>query len=108
MKVRKPRPSIAACIGRMIVHSAPKKPAASPVKKTVTASAHSSPVTMNPLHADRQPSYVPVRCPVEREIAAVRERSLMSPEVVRGELYGSARFLNAHLSGEDESFDAST
>ena len=77
MKFRKPRPSIAACIGRMIVHSAPKKPAASPVKKTVTASAHSSPVTMNPLHADRQASYVPVRCPVEREIAAVPEGSQM-------------------------------
>jgi hypothetical protein len=38
----------------------------------------------------------------------VRERSLMSPEVVRGELYGSPRLLNAHLSGGDESFDAST
>jgi hypothetical protein len=44
MKFRKPRPSIAACIGRTIVHSAPKKPAESPEKKTVAASAHSSPV----------------------------------------------------------------
>jgi hypothetical protein len=33
----------------MIVHSAPKKPAARPEKKTAAPSAQSSPVTINPL-----------------------------------------------------------
>ena len=42
MKLRKSRPSFTWSIGRMIVHSIPKRPAASPEKKTVTASAHSS------------------------------------------------------------------
>ena len=44
MKFRKSRPSIVASIGRMIVHSIPKRPDASPEKKTVTASTHSSAV----------------------------------------------------------------
>jgi hypothetical protein len=48
MKVRKSGPVIAACMGRMIVHSPPRKPAASPEKKLDTASAHSSAVTMHP------------------------------------------------------------
>src|SRR6478672_11685747 len=71
MKFRKVRPSIAACIGRMIVHSAPKKPAASPEKKTLAASAHSSPVTTTP----RLVGVIlcPVRCLVEREDRAVRK-----------------------------------
>jgi len=44
---------------------------------------------------------------VEEQDTAMQERSLMSPEVVRGEVYGSPRFLKAHLRG-DESSDAST
>ena len=44
MKFRKSRPSIAASIGRMIVVSIPKRPDASPEKKTDAASAHSSAV----------------------------------------------------------------
>jgi len=48
MKFRKSRPSIAASMGRMIVLSIPKRPAASPVRKTDAASAHSSAVTANP------------------------------------------------------------
>jgi hypothetical protein len=34
----------------MIVHNIPKRPDASPAKKTDAASAHSSPVTTHPLH----------------------------------------------------------
>jgi hypothetical protein len=45
MKFRKSRPAIAASMGRMIVLSIPKRPAASPEKKTDAASAHSSAVT---------------------------------------------------------------
>jgi len=48
MKFLKVRPSIAACMGRRIVQSPPKKPAASPEKKTDAASAHSSAVMPNP------------------------------------------------------------
>ena len=48
MKFRKSRPSIALSIGRMIVHSIPKRPDASPEKKTVAASAHCSPVMAEP------------------------------------------------------------
>ena len=44
MKLRKSRPSISVSIGRMIVHNIPRRPDASPEKKTVTASTHSSPV----------------------------------------------------------------
>src|SRR5687768_16277094 len=44
MKFRKSRPSIAASIGRMIVLSIPKRPDASPERKTIAASAHSSAV----------------------------------------------------------------
>jgi hypothetical protein len=44
MKVRNSGPVIAACMGRMIVHSPPRKPAASPEKKLDAASAHSSAV----------------------------------------------------------------
>ena len=47
MKFRKSRPSISVSIGRMIVHSIPKRPDASPEKKTVAASTHSSPVIAN-------------------------------------------------------------
>ena len=42
MKVRNSWPFMAACMGRRIVHSPPRKPAASPAKKLDTASAHSS------------------------------------------------------------------
>ena len=52
MKFRKSRPSIAWSIGRMIVHSIPKRPAAIPEKKTVAASVHSSLVMGIPLPAD--------------------------------------------------------
>ena len=45
MKFWKPLPSIAASIGRMIVLSIPKRPDASPEKKAVAASTHSSAVT---------------------------------------------------------------
>jgi hypothetical protein len=45
MKFRKSRPSIAASIGRMIVLSIPKRPDASPERKAVAASTHSSAVT---------------------------------------------------------------
>src|SRR4249919_2564986 len=48
MKFRKSRPFIAACMGRMIAHSPPKKPAASPEKKLDAASAHSSAVIRTP------------------------------------------------------------
>ena len=44
MKVRNSGPVIAACMGRRIVHNPPRKPAASPEKKTDAASAHSSAV----------------------------------------------------------------
>ena len=47
-----PGASIAWSIGRMIVHSIPKRPAAIPEKKTVTASVHSSLVMGIPLPAD--------------------------------------------------------
>ena len=53
MKFRKSRPSIAASIGRMIVLSIPKRPDASPEKKTVAASAHSSAVTPTSLSLPR-------------------------------------------------------
>ena len=49
MKFRKPLPSIAASIGRMIALSIPKRPDASPAKKADTASAHFSPVMWLPL-----------------------------------------------------------
>jgi hypothetical protein len=45
MKFRKSRPSIAASIGRMIALSIPKRPDASPERKTVAASTDSSAVT---------------------------------------------------------------
>ena len=45
MKFRKFRPSIAVSIGRMIVQSIPKRPAASPEQKQIAASVHASPVT---------------------------------------------------------------
>ncbi len=54
MKFRKSRPSIALSIGCMIVVSIPKRPDASPEKKTDAASARSSAVTTNPLHAGRR------------------------------------------------------
>ncbi len=55
MRFRKSRPSIVCSIGRMIVHSIPKRPAASPEKETITASVHSSPVTNEPpFHAGRR------------------------------------------------------
>ena len=47
MKFRNSGPVIAACMGRRIVHSPPKKPAASPEKKTDAASAHFSADTTN-------------------------------------------------------------
>jgi hypothetical protein len=49
MKFRKSRPSIAASIGRMIALSIPKRPDASPERKTVAASTHSSAVTATSL-----------------------------------------------------------
>src|SRR5688500_1530674 len=55
MKVRNSGPVIAACMGRRIVHSPPRKPAASPEKKLDAASAHSSAVTMNPLLCSESP-----------------------------------------------------
>jgi hypothetical protein len=48
MKLRKSRPSIDASIGRMIALSIPKRPDASPERKTVAASTHSSAVTPTP------------------------------------------------------------
>ena len=45
MKFRKSRPSIAASIGRMIALSIPRRPDASPERKMVAASTHSSAVT---------------------------------------------------------------
>jgi hypothetical protein len=53
------------------VHKAPKKPAASPEKKTVAASAHSSPVTTNRLPLVGL-ILRPRPMPVEPEIAAMR------------------------------------
>jgi hypothetical protein len=50
MKFRNSGPFIAACMGRRIVHSPPRKPAASPEKKLDAASAHSSAVMGTPLH----------------------------------------------------------
>ena len=49
MKLRKPRPSIAASIGRMIALSIPKRPDASPERNAVAASTHSSAVMPTPL-----------------------------------------------------------
>jgi len=48
MKLRKSRPVIAPSMGRMIVHSIPKRPAASPEQNAVAASVHSSAVTLTP------------------------------------------------------------
>src|SRR5262245_10005634 len=48
MKFRKSRPLIAASIGRMIALSIPKRPDASPERKTVAASTHSSAATLPP------------------------------------------------------------
>ncbi len=45
MKLRNPRPVTAACIGRRIMQSPPRKPAAGPEKKTAATSANTSPVT---------------------------------------------------------------
>src|SRR4029453_6702495 len=53
MKVRKSGPVIPACMGRRIMHSPPKKPAASPEKKLDAASAHSSAVMVASLSGDR-------------------------------------------------------
>ena len=54
MKFRNSRPVIAACMGRMIVHSPPKKPAASPEKKLDAASAHySAVISITSLSGDR-------------------------------------------------------
>src|SRR5262245_10529938 len=47
MKLRKSRPSISASIGRMIVLSIPRRPDASPEKKAVAASTHSSAAMRN-------------------------------------------------------------
>src|SRR5919112_6082552 len=44
MKLRKSWPSISVSTGRMIVHSIPRRPDASPERKTVTASTHSATV----------------------------------------------------------------
>ncbi len=48
MKFRKSRPFIALSIGRMIVQSIPKRPAASPEQKQIAASVHASPFTTFP------------------------------------------------------------
>ena len=75
MKFRKSRPSIAACMGRRIVHRPPKKPAASPAKKTDAASAHSSAVTTRPLSRLDELTLRTRPMPLEGEIAAVRQQA---------------------------------
>jgi hypothetical protein len=62
MKFRKSRPSIAASMGRMIVLSIPKRPDASPERKAVAASVHSSAVTQTPFGAGRPDPKPPVPC----------------------------------------------
>jgi hypothetical protein len=59
MKLRKSRPSIAACIGRMIVRSAPKRPDASPERNTVAASTHSSAVMPTPFRCQTSSQTAP-------------------------------------------------
>ena len=74
MKFRKSRPSIAASMGRMIVLSIPNRPDASPERKTVTASVHSSAVTGYPLSLRLSHRLAVERS--NREFATVGERPL--------------------------------
>jgi hypothetical protein len=63
MKLRKSRPAIAPSMGRMIVHSIPRRPAASPEQNAVAASVHSSAVTLTPFDAG-EPHPKPVVSPL--------------------------------------------
>ena len=77
MKFRKSRPSISASIGRMIVLSIPRRPDASPEKKAVAASTHSSAAMRNHLPVGRRilrPGPAPTPSSPTFALAASRSR----------------------------------